>query len=266
MSDDLQIVIDDDDEPAHTSRTPRSVDEIDQESARHRAETARLNRHTAQLRTETARNNVATALNIADTEAATARTSYKSALDAYDTDGIVEAQARLTAIEARRVRLQEQEQALQRAPLPPADPVDAYCANRSEPTAQWLRAHPEYVVDGRKNAKLTSAHYEAVADGLEPDTSSYFSFVERKLGIDRGGSGGSSGRRAAAPDFNPADARTHISDDGKTVRLTAGEARAATDGTLIFNFGPNRGKPIGVAEAARRKAAMVAEGRYSQIG
>ena len=39
----------------------------------------------------------------------------------------------------------------------------------------------------------------------------------------------------------------------------------ATDGTLTWNHGPKRGQPIGIAEFARRKAAMHAEGRYSQL-
>ena len=47
------------------------------------------------------------------------------------------------------------------------------------------------------------------------------------------------------------------------VKLSAGEARAATDGSIIWNAGPNKGEPIGVKEYARRKAIMMKQGQYS---
>jgi hypothetical protein len=40
------------------------------------------------------------------------------------------------------------------------------------------------------------------------------------------------------------------------VRLTKGEYQQAIDGTICWNSGPLKGKPIGPKEYARRKVAM----------
>ena len=56
------------------------------------------------------------------------------------------------------------------------------------------------------------------------------------------------------------------------VRLSAAEARSATDGTLVWNYedptGKGRfkkGEPIGIQEMARRKAALTKDGRYQNV-
>jgi len=47
------------------------------------------------------------------------------------------------------------------------------------------------------------------------------------------------------------------------IKLTPGEARAATDGSIVWNSGPSKGEPIGVKEYARRKSIMMKQGHYS---
>ena len=56
------------------------------------------------------------------------------------------------------------------------------------------------------------------------------------------------------------------------MRLSAGEARAATDGTIVWNYDDpsgqkrfKKGDPIGVEEFARRKQAMKAQGLYDRV-
>jgi len=187
----------------------------------------------------------------------------QEALDYGNFDKMAEATAEIAALETRRAQLQQQEQHLERIPVPPADPVEAYCANRTAPTQQWLRSHPDFVTDRTKNARLTSAHWAAQAEGIAPDTAQYFEFVEKKVGI-RGGraSGGSDGGGAAVVKHDP---NTHVMNGGRNVYLTQGEAERADDGSIIWNYGPNKGKPIGREEFARRKAAMVADGRYNRM-
>jgi hypothetical protein len=260
---DIRIKIDGDD---GADEPTRSVEEINREAERHRAETARLNHATAQHRAEIAHNRIASALSVTETEAAAARLAVKESYDVGDTAAAAEASERLAEIAARKVRLQEHQEALQRAPAVPADPVEAYCQGRTEPTAKWLREHSEWVTDPRKQAKLTGAHYDAVGEGLTPDTPEYFEHVEKRISLQRGGNGnGNGGRRPAIPNVVKNDPNTHISRGGREVYLTAGEAKAATDGSLIWNYGPNKGQPIGTGEYARRKAAMVAEGRYNKL-
>ena len=263
-SDDLRIVIDEDDTAADAPRRTQAVDDTNQDLERIRAETARANAETIRLRAETAANRIGTALNMVQIEAASARDAFKQSYEIGDSAGLVEAQARMAEIEARRAHLQAQEQTIRSTPVPPSDPVEAFCANRSEPTANWVKAHPDWVRDPRKQAKLTSAHYDAIAEGHAPDTPGYFEKIERAIGLK-----GDGNKRSTQPEpqkYDPNDYNTHVSRGGKEVYLTAGEAKAAVDGSLVWNFGPKKGQPLGIQEVSRRKAQMIAEGRYSQLG
>ena len=66
---------------------------------------------------------------------------------------------------------------------PPADPVEAFAALLSPKSANWVRAHPEYVKDANLNRKMIAAHELAVADGLAVDTQEYFDAIESTLKI-----------------------------------------------------------------------------------
>lgn len=50
-----------------------------------------------------------------------------------------------------------------------------------------------------------------------------------------------------------------------SVNLSPNEVKSATDGTIVWNTGPNKGKPIGTQEMARRKALLQRDGKYSNI-
>jgi hypothetical protein len=264
----IQIEGDTDDLPAKPNGNERTLEELEAESARAREATQRHLADAARYRAEGEHLRIVTALNRTDMEGHEAQSEYRSAVELGDADAQTRAQARMAEVEARRVRLLEHEQVLRNTPIAPADPVEAACAGLSERSAQWLRKHPDYAVDPRKNAKIRAAHFDAVAEGLREDTPEYFAHVERKVGLNDGSRNNGNDRGAApkppAP-FNPSDVSTHIRNDGRVVTLTKGEKAAATDGTLLWATGPNRGKPIGVAEFARRKVQMAREGRYSQL-
>jgi hypothetical protein len=91
-------------------------------------------------------------------------------------------QRRMARAETRALKLDEDKAMLEAQAqhyARPSDPVEAYAAGRTEPTANWVRAHREWVIDPQKSQKLTAAHHDAVAEGHEPDSDGYFSHVER---------------------------------------------------------------------------------------
>jgi hypothetical protein len=279
MNDSIRVLIDDGDDGGSGSASPRArtrrgddpIAQAEQQASEAFAEAARMQQETTVLRLDIARNRIGSALATVETEANQTQTELREAMDCADFERSTSATARLAELEARKVDLRRQEQQLARIPTPPADPVEAYCMNRTAQTAAWLRAHPDYVTNPRKNAMLTAKHFEAVAEGLQPDTPEYFTAVEKKIGL-RPGGGGNGGRSngGASNDDNGGQSfnydrnnpNTHVR--GSNVFLTEGEAKAA-DETIIWNYGPNKGKPVGRAEYARRKAAMVAEGRYNKL-
>ncbi len=247
----------------------------EQEASRHRVEAENAKKQVASSHLDT----VSTALGAAKADAEQAKRDIRLAKDAGDIDAEIEAQDRLAQARADERRLDEARSDLEaRAKAPPkreerrADPVEDFVRGRTEMTANWLRAHPEFIMDGRKQNKLTAAHYDAEGEGLTADTPAYFAHVEKFLGIGGeerkaeprtkpsapvapGGGGGSGGNGTG----------------GTAVSLTKGEALSATDGTLVWNYpdptGKNRwqvGEPIGLQEMARRKISGQKNGSYDR--
>ena len=65
----------------------------------------------------------------------------------------------------------------------PSDPVEAFAAQLSPKSADWVRKHPEYVKDAKLNRKMIAAHELAMADGMPVDSEEYFSAIEETLKI-----------------------------------------------------------------------------------
>jgi hypothetical protein len=261
----IRIQIEDNEDDATSKPAQEFIEDIQRRGDEAVANAARFKQEAARHRADIARMRVGTALTRVGMEANDAAAEYRSALETGDIDTQTAAQARMAEVEARRVRLLEHEQALHNTPVVPADPVEAACAGRTEATANWLRSHPEHVRDPKKLAKLQAAHFDAEAEGLIPDTREYFDHIERRVGIVDSSGNERAARPRPAPAFNPSDVNTHIREGGRVVTLTRGEKEAATDGTLRWNSGPNRGKPIGVAEFARRKVQMAKQGYYDRL-
>ena len=57
--------------------------------------------------------------------------------------------------------------------------------NNSPRSAQWLRMNKQYLKDQRTINKMERAHYDALDDGIRPETDEYFAYVENRLGINR---------------------------------------------------------------------------------
>lgn len=65
------------------------------------------------------------------------------------------------------------------------DPVEDFISgvDITRQSADWLRAHPDYVTNPGKNAEMIAAHNLLMARGVRVDTPEYFSGVENVLGI-----------------------------------------------------------------------------------
>lgn len=261
------------------------------EASQARQEAAQARQEAAQARTAATASNldtITTAIAASTAAIDAAKRDMRAAKEAGDFDAETDAQDRLTA---SRVDLRTYDEAKAnleaRAKAPqqqrPADPVEAYIQGRTEPTANWLRQHREFVVDPRKNQKLTAAHHDAVAEGLSPDTTEYFTHVEKFIGVrkeakevtegdnvQRPGAAKRPATRNVAP-VNGARGSGGAVADNNEVHLSQGEAKSATDGTLVWNYDDpsgqkkfRKGDPIGIQEMARRKRSMGASGLYDR--
>lgn len=236
-------------------------------------------------------------ISAAETEANSAVAEYQRAMEAGDFAGSAKAQRKMAAAEARKIRLDEAKADLevskqvetQRAaqPLRPetrqpqyTDPVEAFIASADRPpqTQRWLREHRDFVTDPQKQKKLNAAHMDADAEGIEINSPEYFAHVNNFLGLSE--ANGTQQRQAPTPPARrrasvpvaPVNATGGGTNGGSNeVRLSAREALAATDGTLVWNYpdptGKGRwkvGEAIGVQEMARRKQKMTAEGVYDK--
>lgn len=233
---------------------------------------------------------VTSGLSAAQTEAEAASAEWQAAMEAGDWAKAKVAQRKVANAEAKIVRLDEAKADLEARKAAPAqrepmraesrievnDPVEAFIQGRSEPTAKWLREHKEWITDARKNAKLTAAHHDAVAEGLNPDTPEYFSHVEKFIGLKKAdtpnnGAGRPQPPRRQSVPVAPVNQTSANGVNGREVRLSKREAEAATDGTHVWNYDDpspqkrfRKGEPIGIQEFARRKAAMQAQGLYDK--
>ena len=231
----------------------------------------------------------------AKAEADAAEEAYKVAFEAGNAAEAAKSQRRLARAEADIAMLEQAKEELpaapvrqQQQPTQQADPTETFISQHTQRTQQWLRAHMDYVTDGKKNAKMVAGHWDAVGDGLTPDTDAYFDHVEKFVGLkksdpqpaDAGKTNGAGNgaattqqttqRRPSAPVAPVTPSGGGVSGGTRTVTLTKGEADAATDGvTHVWNYddptGKNRfkkGEAIGIKEMARRKEALMKAGRY----
>jgi hypothetical protein len=257
--------------------------EAEREAARHKREAESANKRATSSHLDT----ITTALSAAQEDAERAKRDIRVAKAAGDIDAEVEAQDRLAKARSTEMRLDEAKSDMEaRAKAPKreteevksTDPVEIFAANRTPPTAAWVRAHPEYVRSEKGLKKLTAADAVAQAEDLIPDTPEYFARVEEYLGIGKKAADPTEAaqvttqqqKRSPAPPVAPGAAvSTNGGGSSPTVSLTAREAAAAQDGTHIWNYSDPSGKfkkgdPIGLQEFARRKLKLQQQGAYDR--
>jgi len=131
------------------------------------------------------------ALAAVEIEAESAQREIEQALAIADGKALGEAQRKMSRAEARRIALENGKEALEREikerPKPveikpePVDPLEN--VNIPNLAKQWLRSHPDYLNDARKNSKLQALHWDVVDEGYQPYSQEYFERVEQRLGL-----------------------------------------------------------------------------------
>jgi hypothetical protein len=224
----------------------------------------------------------------AQAEATSAEQAYVAAHEAGDGPAMARAQRSMSGAEARLQRLQEAkadiEDGIRQRPkdraetrdAPPqrrqsADPVERFTAEMSPRSAAWIRAHPEFVTDAKKNARMLGAHNMAMADDVEVDSDEYFRRIEEGVGLTKADAKSTGDGRRPSSAAAPAAGSGGTLNGNVEVRLTKGEAASATDGTLVWNYDDptkqnrwKKGDPIGLAEMARRKHEGKKAGLYDK--
>lgn len=132
-----------------------------------------------------------------------------AAQEAGDFAGAASIQREMARNESKIATLEQGKQNLESQPRPSAqpqpsgDPVEdvaaSIAAGGAPKSADWVRAHPEYVRDPRLNQKMIAASNLALADGLAVDSPAYFEAVERTLGLRRDDDREAPTSEAAAP-------------------------------------------------------------------
>jgi len=195
--------------------------------------------------------------------------AYSEALSVGDYGKTAEIQEALSLNAARLMELERGRSAMEQAPKPqrpdPVNPVEALASQLSPRSADWIRKNPNCVTDPRMYQKMVAAHNLALADGMQPDTDDYFSFVEDTLKINRRppaakqeaesdddatSSAAKAVQRRTAPPAAPVTRAGNASGQRPgTVRLTRAEAETARD--------------LGMTEEeyARNKMLLQKEGR-----
>lgn len=233
---------------------------------------------------------VITGLEAAKAEADAAEREYATAFEAGDGMAMARAQRKMAAAEARALTLEgakeELEATAKRRPAEPqptrrqppqasGSPVERFIAQNNIPakSAAWIRRNPEVTSDARANARMMAAHNMAVAEGIEVESEDYFRKIDEVYGgvVTKKADGQQqSQRRPAAPAAGGGTGGgSKLNGGGIEVKLTPGEYRSATDGTLVWNWDdPNgkfkKGDPIGVEEFAKRKYHGKKKGLYDK--
>lgn len=169
--------------------------QLDEERARRadaerRAAEAAQQAHAARLdKEDTDIQLVSNAIDTLDRETDILKANYAHAMQTGDFRRAAEIQEEMSDNSAKLLQLRNGLEAMKAKPKTPppqpvnANPVEAFAARLTPRSADWVRAHPEFVTDPAKNRKMIAAHELAVADGLVPDTDAYFTAIEETLRI-----------------------------------------------------------------------------------
>lgn len=131
---------------------------------------------------------VSSAIDTIDRDTELLKQSLQYAMQTGDHGRAVEIQQELGENSAKRLQLHNGLEAMKSRPKTPqpqafSDPVEAFASRLSSRSAEWVRAHPDFVRDPLKNRRMIAAHELAVSDGIQPDTDEYFSAIEQTLRV-----------------------------------------------------------------------------------
>ncbi len=207
---------------------------------------------------------VANAIDTLERDTELLKQSLQYAMQAGDHARQVDIQESISDNKAKLLQLNNGLEAMKskpKTPPPPthSDPVEAFASRLSPRSADWVRAHPEFVRDPAKNRKMIAAHELAMADGIAPDTDEYFSAIEetlrvrpqRQAPVQEEGAMDYSAKVTQRRDAAPAAAPVSRGNSTRTnvVRLTAAEREMAE----MMNMKPE--------DYAKHKVALQKEGK-----
>lgn len=185
------------DERRRAADLERRLAERDQEVTKSREETSQAQYDA-----------ILNALGAAQAEVEAAKRDQKAGFAEQDADKLADATERLARAAERASRLEdgkiafESRQEAEKArvatrtpekaanwssplsePITPADRFEASIASLPDTAKTWLRQHPEYVRDNRKNAKIGALHWDVIDEGHEAFSPAYFESLETHLGM-----------------------------------------------------------------------------------
>ncbi len=237
----------------------------EKEAARRRADTAEREARVATARVaDSDLDSVTNAISMVEMQREKVKRQLKDAMEAGDFDGTVKAQEDLSEAITKLNALKEGKNYIEQRKSEPVnvDPQEAYIGKFTQRSQEYLRQHRELVTNENKNKRMIAAHYEAEAEGHKPDSEAYFQFLDNKLGYADAPKKAPSRMPAGAP-VSRGNGDIQSGGNGNVIKLSSGEARAATDGSIVWNAGANKGEPIGLKEYARRKSLMIKNGQYA---
>jgi hypothetical protein len=192
---------------------------------------------------------------------------YAEAMAAQDYAGAAKAQREMATNAAKLQRLEEGKSALEKAPKPQprqfVDPVERFASTLDAPSAAWIRSHPEYVRDPKKNRALMAAHNLTESEDIRAGSPEYFARIEETLKLRQPdpviddipepvvAAQATGGRRAAPASAPVSRAGSGQGSRPNTVRLTSEEVEMAK----MMDMTPE--------QYARQKVALQREGKLN---
>jgi hypothetical protein len=237
----------------------------EKEAASRRADTAEREARVATARVaDSDLDSVTNAISMVEMQREKVKRQLKDAMESGDFDGTVKSQEDLAETITKLNALREGKNYIEQRKSEPVnvDPQEAYIGKFTQRSQEYLRQHRELVTNENKNKRMIAAHYEAEAEGHKPDSEAYFQFLDNRLGYADAPKKAPSRMPAGAP-VSRGSGDIQSGGNGNVIKLSSGEARAATDGSIVWNAGANKGEPIGVKEYARRKSLMIKSGQYA---
>ena len=237
----------------------------EKEAASRRADAAEREARVATARVaDSDLDSVTNAISMVEMQREKVKRQLKDAMESGDFDGTVKSQEDLAETITKLNALREGKNYIEQRKSEPVnvDPQEAYIGKFTQRSQEYLRQHRELVTNENKNKRMIAAHYEAEAEGHKPDSEAYFQFLDNKLGYADAPKKAPSRMPAGAP-VSRGSGDIQSGGNGNVIKLSSGEARAATDGSIVWNAGANKGEPIGVKEYARRKSLMIKSGQYA---
>lgn len=116
---------------------------------------------------------------------------FREAMKAGNFDEAAEAQASIAAaqLDVRNYELAREEfervaeQRAQKKPAQTHDPVEEYIGQFTAPVQNWARKHKSDLFSKpSRTQKAVALHYEAVDEGIAPDTDAYFAYLDKHMG------------------------------------------------------------------------------------